>query len=158
MLNKVVLIGNLGSDPDVRHMPNGAAVVNISVATTMRWKDKQTGEKKETTEWHRVIFFNRLAEVAGEYLKKGAQVYIEGRLQTRKWTDQQGVERYSTEIVANEMHMLGRKSEQQYQAYQGGGAPRQQPASNGGRNEQPPVPNGPPDGMYDDFDDSDIPF
>jgi single-strand DNA-binding protein len=167
MLNKVILIGNLGADPDVRYMPNGAAVTNISVATTMRWKDRQTGEKKESTEWHRVIFFNRLAEVAGEYLKKGAKVYIEGRLQTRKWQGQDGQDRYTTEIVASEMHMLDRagggdsgaaRAEQQYQAYQGGSAPRQQPASNGGRNEQPPVPNGPPPGMYDDFDDTDIPF
>jgi single-strand DNA-binding protein len=166
MLNKVVLIGNLGSDPDVRHMPNGAAVTNISVATSRRWKDKQTGEKKEETEWHRVIFFNRLAEVAGEYLKKGARIYVEGRIRTRKWQAQDGSDRWTTEIVAEEMHMLDRsgggdsgaaRAEQQYQAYQGGGAPRSAPAPSGGRNEQPPVPNGPPDG-YDFDQDTDIPF
>jgi single-strand DNA-binding protein len=179
MLNKVILIGNLGADPDVRYMPNGAAVTNISVATSRRWKDKQTGEKKEETEWHRVIFFNRLAEVAGEYLKKGARIYIEGRIRTRKWQAQDGSDRWTTEIVAEEMHMLDRaggdsgaaRAEQQYQAYQGGqsahGAQSGRSAQGGGsanskprpsgNSEQPPVPNGPPPGMYDDFDD-DIPF
>ena len=111
MLNKVTLIGNLGADPDVRYMPTGGAVANISLATTFRWKDKQSGERKDNTEWHRVVFFNRLAEVVGEYLRKGSQVYIEGRLQTRKWQDKEGVERYTTEIIATEMQMLGSKSE-----------------------------------------------
>jgi len=106
-INKVILIGNLGSDPDVRYTSTGAAVANITVATSDQWKDKQTGENQERTEWHRVVFFNRLAEVVGEYLKKGSQVYIEGRLQTRKWQDKEGQDRYTTEIVANEMQMIG---------------------------------------------------
>jgi len=110
MLNKVTLIGNLGADPEVRFMPSGGSVANISLATTRRWKDKQTGERKEATEWHRVIFFNRLAEIAGEYLKKGSQVYVEGRLQTRKWQGQDGQDRYTTEILAQELHMLGSRS------------------------------------------------
>lgn len=111
MLNKVTLIGNLGADPEVRYMPTGGAVTNISIATTFRWKDKQSGERKDNTEWHRVVFYNRLAEVVGEYLHKGSQVYVEGRLQTRKWQDKDGIERYTTEIIAAEMQMLGSKSE-----------------------------------------------
>ena len=106
-INKVILVGNLGNDPDVRYMPNGEAVANVSVATTESWKDKQTGEKQERTEWHRVVMFRRLGEIAGEYLKKGSQVYIEGKLQTRKWQDKNGNDRYTTEIIANEMQMLG---------------------------------------------------
>jgi len=106
-INKVILVGNLGADPDARHMPNGGAVTHISVATTDSWKDKSSGQRQERTEWHRVVFFNRLAEIAAEYLRKGSQVYIEGRLQTRKWQGQDGQDRYSTEIVANEMQMLG---------------------------------------------------
>ena len=109
MINKVELIGNLGADPEVRYMPTGGAVANISLATTFRWKDKTTKEKKDATEWHRVVFFNRLAEVVGEYLRKGSQIYIEGRLQTRKWKDKDGIDRYSTEIIATEMQMLGGK-------------------------------------------------
>lgn len=107
-VNKVILIGNLGRDPEVRYMPEGGAVTNISIATTDTWKDK-SGEKQERTEWHRVAFFGRLAEIAGEYLKKGSQVYVEGSLRTRKWQDKEGQERYTTEIVANEMKMLGRR-------------------------------------------------
>ncbi len=106
-VNKVILIGNLGKDPEVRYAPSGSAICNITVATSRQWKDKTTGEKQEETEWHRVTFFDRLAEVAGEYLKKGKSVYIEGRLKTRKWTDKEGVERYSTDILADEMKMLG---------------------------------------------------
>ena len=106
-VNKVVLIGRLGKDPEVRYMPSGVAVANITLATSEQWKDKQTGEKQERTEWHRVVFFNRLAEIVGEYLKKGAQIYVEGRLQTRKWQGQDGADRYTTEIVAAEMQMLG---------------------------------------------------
>ena len=106
-VNKVTLIGNLGRDPETRFMTNGEAVTNITVATTETWKDKATGEKQEKTEWHRVTFYRRLAEIAGEYLKKGSQVYIEGRLETRKWQDKEGKERYTTEIIANEMKMLG---------------------------------------------------
>ena len=105
-INKVILIGNLGQDPDVKYMPNGGAVANVTVATSESWKDKNTGEMQERTEWHRVVFFRRLAEIVGEYLKKGSKVYIEGKLQTRKWQDQSGNDRYTTEIIANEMQML----------------------------------------------------
>jgi single-strand DNA-binding protein len=107
-VNKVILIGNLGKDPETRYMPNGEAVTNITLATTETWKDKN-GEKQEKTEWHRVTFYRKLAEIAGEYLKKGRPVYVEGRLETRKWTDKAGVERYTTEIIANDMKMLGSK-------------------------------------------------
>lgn len=106
-VNKVIIVGNLGRDPETRYMPNGDAVTNITVATTENWKDKNTGEKKELTEWHRVTFYRKLAEIAGQYLKKGSQIYVEGRLQTRKWTDKEGVERYTTEIIADTMQMLG---------------------------------------------------
>ncbi|NIG62959.1 MAG: single-stranded DNA-binding protein [Serratia symbiotica] len=117
-INKVILVGNLGQDPEVRYMPNGGAVANITLATSESWRDKTTGEQKEKTEWHRVVLFGKVAEVAGEYLRKGSQVYIEGSLQTRKWTDQAGVEKYTTEVVVNingTMQMLGGR--------QGGGAP-----------------------------------
>jgi single-strand DNA-binding protein len=106
-INKVILVGNLGKDPETRSLPSGEAVTNITVATSDSWKDKQTGEQKEQTEWHKVVFFKRLAEIAGQYLKKGSQVYIEGSLRTRKWQDKEGKDRYSTEIVAQEMQMLG---------------------------------------------------
>jgi len=106
-INKVILVGHLGRDPEVRYAPSGQAIANVTIATSEQWKDKNTGEKQERTEWHRVVFFSRLAEIAGEYLKKGSQVYIEGRLQTRKWQDKDGNDRYTTEIVANEMQMLG---------------------------------------------------
>ena len=106
-VNKVILVGNLGKDPEVRYMPNGNAVANITLATSESWKDKQSGEQQEKTEWHRVVMFRRLGEIAGEYLKKGSQVYIEGKLQTRKWQDNSGNDRYTTEIVASEMQMLG---------------------------------------------------
>lgn len=106
-VNKVILLGNLGNDPDVRYTASGAAVANISLATAENWRDKETGEKQERTEWHRVVFFGRLAEIVGEYLRKGSQVYVEGRIQTRKWQDKEGNDRYTTEIVANEMQMLG---------------------------------------------------
>ena len=109
-INKVILVGNLGRDPEVRYTPDNNAITNVSIATTDRYKDKHSGEQKEITEWHRVVFFNRLAEIAGEYLKKGSQVYIEGRLRTRKWTDQSGVEKYTTEIIADQMQMLGSRS------------------------------------------------
>ena len=109
-INKVILVGNLGRDPEVRYTADNNAITSVSIATTDRYKDKQTGEQKEITEWHRVVFFNRLAEVAGEYLKKGSQVYIEGRLRTRKWTDQSGVDKYTTEIIADQMQMLGSRS------------------------------------------------
>ena len=106
-VNKVILVGNLGKDPEVRYMANGGAVCNATLATTESWKDKQSGEQKDKTEWHNIVFYRRLAEIAGEYLKKGSQVYIEGKLQTRKWQDKNGNDRYTTEIIANEMQMLG---------------------------------------------------
>lgn len=108
-VNKVILIGNLGNDPEVRYTPTGSAVANITLATSESWRDKQSGEQQERTEWHRVVFFNRLAEIVGEYLRKGSKVYVEGALRTRKWQDKAGLERYTTEIVASEMHMLDRK-------------------------------------------------
>jgi single-strand DNA-binding protein len=157
-INNVILIGNLGKDPETRYMPSGGAVTNLTLATSESWKDKQTGEQKENTEWHRVVFFNRLAEIAAEYLRKGSKVYIEGRLQTRKWQGQDGQDRYTTEIVASEMQMLDSRG------------------SGGGSYEAPPVPMSSqpqsstpqPQGsspspkpaaqpMTDDFDD-DIPF
>ena len=106
-VNKAIIVGHLGRDPEVRYAASGAAVANVSVATTESWKDKQTGDSNERTEWHRVVFFGRLAEIAGEYLRKGSQIYVEGRLQTRKWQDQNGQDRYTTEIVASDMQMLG---------------------------------------------------
>ena len=106
-VNKVIIVGNLGRDPEVRYTPNGAAVCNVSIATTRTWKSKDSGERQEETEWHRVVFYDRLAEIAGEYLKKGRSVYVEGRLKTRKWTDKDGVEKYTTEIVADQMQLLG---------------------------------------------------
>ncbi|MEL4887576.1 single-stranded DNA-binding protein SSB1 [Pectobacterium betavasculorum] len=140
-VNKVILVGNLGQDPEVRYMPNGGAVANITLATSESWRDKQTGEQKEKTEWHRVVLFGKLAEVAGEYLRKGSQVYIEGALQTRKWTDQSGVERYTTEVVVNvggTMQMLGGR--------QGGGAPAGGGNAGGGQQQggwgQPQQPQG----------------
>lgn len=109
-INKVILVGNLGADPEVRYMPNGNAVATISVATTDSWKDKQTGEKQERTEWHRVVCFNRLGEIVSEYVRKGSKLYVEGSLRTRKWQDQQGQDRYTTEIVASEIQMLDNKT------------------------------------------------
>ncbi len=120
-VNKVILVGHLGKDPEVRYMPNGNAVVDVSVATSETWKDKQSGDKREKTEWHRVVFFSRLAEIVGEYLKKGSQVYIEGRLQTDKWQDKSGQDRYTTKINASEMKMLGSKGGGGGDNYGGGG-------------------------------------
>ncbi|CAG7856324.1 Single-stranded DNA-binding protein [biofilm metagenome] len=162
MLNKVTLIGNLGADPEVRFMPSGGSVANISLATTRRWKDKQTGERREATEWHRVVFFNRLAEIAGEYLKKGSQIYVEGRLQTRKWQGQDGQDRYTTEILGEEMHMLGSRSGGTGQFSQDH-SPAMHPAENSRGQQYPSSPNNtgtaaaPPLPDYEDFDD-DIPF
>lgn len=111
-VNKVILVGNLGRDPEVRYSPDGAAICNVSIATTSQWKDKASGERREETEWHRVVFYNRLAEIAGEYLKKGRPIYVEGRLKTRKWKDKDtGADRYSTDIVADQMQMLGGREE-----------------------------------------------
>ena len=112
-VNKCILIGNIGQDPETKFMPSGGAVTNVSIATSESWKDKTTGEPKEKTEWHRVVFFNRLAEIAGEYLKKGSKVYVEGQLRTRKWQDQGGQDRYTTEIVASEMQMLDSRGDDQ---------------------------------------------
>ena len=109
-VNKAIILGSLGQDPDIRYTASGAAVANISIATNEQWKDKESGEKQERTEWHRVVFFGRLAEIVGEYLRKGSQVYVEGRIQTRKWQDKEGQDRYTTQIVAYEMQMLGSKS------------------------------------------------
>ncbi|MEE2002004.1 single-stranded DNA-binding protein [Alkalimonas sp. MEB108] len=124
-VNKVILVGNLGNDPEVRYMPQGGAVANLSVATSESWKDKNTGEMKEQTEWHRVVIYQRLAEIAGEYLRKGSKVYLEGKLKTRKWTDKDNIERYTTEIVASEMQMLDGRNEGQGM---GGGYQGQQQA------------------------------
>jgi single-strand DNA-binding protein len=146
-INKVILVGNLGNDPEVKYMPSGGAVANVSVATTDSWKDKQSGERQERTEWHRVVFFGRLAEIAGEYLRKGSQVYVEGRLQTRKWQGQDGQDRYTTEIVANEMQMLGGRGA-------GGGGFEDAPARSGSSR---PAPQPAAKDVPDEFDD-DIPF
>jgi single-strand DNA-binding protein len=147
-VNKVIVVGNLGRDPETRYMPDGAAITNVSVATSFQWTDKTSGEKKEETEWHRVVFRGKLAEVAGEYLKKGSQVYVEGRLRTRKWQDKEGQDRYTTEIVGERMQMLGARA--------GAGEPRPEPAmeSKGGA---APVAAKKPAGKFDDLED-DIPF
>ncbi|MFW5454019.1 single-stranded DNA-binding protein [Thioalkalivibrio sulfidiphilus] len=149
-VNKVILVGNLGNDPEVKYMPSGNAVANVSLATTESWKDKNSGERQEKTEWHRVTFYGKLAEIAGEYLKKGSQIYVEGRLQTRKWQGQDGQDRYTTEIIASDMQMLGGRG--------GSGgtggfddAPSQS-RQGGGRQEAPARSS-----MPDDFDDE-IPF
>ena len=120
-VNKVIIIGNLGKDPEVRYMPSGSAICNITVATTRQWKNKDSGEKMEETEWHRVSFFDRQAEIAGEYLKKGSSVYVEGRLKTRKWTDKEGVERYTTEVISDVMQLLGSRQGAGAGAAGGGG-------------------------------------
>jgi len=156
-VNKVILVGNLGRDPETRYMPDGAAITNVSLATTFAWNDKQSGEKKEETEWHRVVFRGRLAEIVGEYLKKGSQVYVEGRLRTRKWQDKEGHDRYTTEIVGDTMQMLGSRA--------GAGEARGE-----ARGEAKPEPKGEapakaaakaapdkPAGKFDDMED-DIPF
>jgi single-strand DNA-binding protein len=149
-INKVILVGNLGADPETRYTASGAAVTNIRLATSESWRDKQSGEQQERTEWHRVVFFTRLAEIAGEYLRKGRQVYIEGSLRTRKWQDQGGQDRYTTEIVANEMQMLGGRDDAQASGgYQDNGGFRKQ----GG---DKPSQDGPDD--EPDFGDDDIPF
>jgi len=179
-VNKVIIVGNLGRDPETRYMPNGEAVTNITVATTDSWKDKNTGEKKELTEWHRITFYRKLAEIAGQYLKKGSQLYVEGRLQTRKWTDKDGVERYTTEIIADSMQMLGSRqgggggggSMDDGASYSGGGgggggggsygggAPRQSGGGAGGGGASAPrqqPARQPASNNFQDMDD-DIPF
>jgi len=149
-VNKVIIVGNLGADPETRYLPSGEAVTNIRVATTDRWKDKQSGEMKEATEWHRIAFFGRLATIAGEYLKKGSQVYVEGSLRTRKWQDKEGQDRYSTEIRGDVMQMLGRR--------EGSGEPRGERESAEPRAAEPkPAAAKKPAGKFDDMED-DIPF
>lgn len=147
-VNKVILVGNLGNDPDVRYTADGRAIANISLATTESWKDKNSGEQQDRTEWHRVVFFNRLAEIVSEYLKKGSQVYVEGKLQTRKWQDQSGQDRYTTEIVANEMQMLGGRA---------GGTADFGGAPAGGQQQSAPAAAPAPAPTMGDLDD-DIPF
>jgi single-strand DNA-binding protein len=165
-INKVILVGNLGKDPEVRYMPSGGAVANLTIATSESWKDKATGEQKEQTEWHRVVMFGRLGEIAGEYLKKGSQVYIEGKLQTRKWQDKDGQDKYTTEIVANEMQMLGgRGGAGGGSSDFGGGASSASSQGGGGQSyaprQQAPAQSQPSKGGsssgFDEFDD-DIPF
>lgn len=149
-VNKAILIGNLGKDPEIRYLPNGDQVCNITLATSEKYKDKSTGEAKENTEWHRVVFFGKLAEVCGQYLQKGKKIYVEGRIRTNKWQDKDGIDRYTTEIIGNEMKMLGGKDD----GSSGGESPApsqpaRQPAS-------APVPRKP--ATFDDMDDSDLPF
>ena len=168
-VNKVILVGNLGRDPETRYSPNGGAICNVSIATTRNWKDKASGERKEETEWHRVVFYDRLAEIAGEYLKKGRPVYVEGRLKTRKWTDKEGAEKFTTEIIAEEMQLLGSRDGSggggggggggaDYEGGGGGGSYSREPAGGGGGGgggsrpaAKKPAPN------FDNMDD-DIPF
>ncbi len=160
-INKVILIGNLGNDPEQKSMPSGSAVTNITVATSESWKDRQTGQQQERTEWHRVVFFNRLAEIAGQYLSKGSKVYIEGSLRTRKWQDQNGQDRYTTEIVANEMQMLDSRGAQQasQSSYDNGGYSQAAPQQSAPQQSAPQSTQAAtaPAAGFDDFDD-DIPF
>lgn len=180
-INKVILVGNLGKDPETRYMPSGGAVTSITIATSEAWKDKSSGEQKERTEWHNVVFYNRLAEIAGEYLRKGSQVYVEGSIRTEKWQDQQGQDRYTTKVVAREMQMMGGRSGgsapfdggqggQQGGGYGGGQAQQQGGGYGGGQQQQqqrPPQQQAPQapvaqepgldNGGFGDFDD-DIPF
>jgi single-strand DNA-binding protein len=153
-VNKVILVGNLGADPETRYLPNGDAVTNMRIATTESWKDKASGEKKEITEWHRIVFYRRLAEIAAQYLKKGSQVYLEGRIRTRKWQDKEGQDRYTTEIEATEMQMLGRREGM------GEAPPRESGSSAGSSNAKPAAgPAAAPANSsgFDNFED-DIPF
>jgi single-strand DNA-binding protein len=158
-VNKVIIIGNLGKDPEVRYLPSGSAICNITVATSRQWKDKTSGERQEETEWHRITFFDRMAEIAGEYLKKGKPVYVEGRLKTRKYTDKDGVEKYATDIVATEMQLLGsREGMGEGDGGGGGGYPRSASAPR----PSAPAPASKPAAAksstgFDDMDD-DIPF
>lgn len=145
-VNKVILVGNLGKDPEVRYMPSGGAVANVTLATSEQWKDKQSGEQKERTEWHNVVFYQRLAEIVGEYLKKGSQIYVEGSLRTRKWQDKSGNDRYTTEIVASDMQMLGGRGGSGGASFGGGGDKSSAPAGGGD------------EGRFDEAFDDDIPF
>lgn len=163
-VNKVILIGNLGADPDARVMPSGGSVTNISVATSESWNDRSTGQRQERTEWHRVVLFNRLGEVAAQYLRKGSKVYIEGSIRTNKWQDQNGQDRYSTEIIANNMQMLDSRGDGAGAQPSGGyanqapqGAPQQQPPQQQPQSAQPSQASAQPQGGSIDFDD-DVPF
>ena len=174
-VNKVILVGNAGADPEVRYMPNGNAVTTITLATSESWKDKQTGQQQDRTEWHRVVFFGRLAEIAGEYIRKGSQVYVEGQLRTRKWQGQDGQDRYTTEIIVDingQMQLLGgapqggnQGGQGGYDQQQGGGAGQRAPRQQNNQQQRPQgqqqrpqqAPQQPPQGDYDSFDD-DIPF
>ena len=163
-INKVIIVGNLGNDPEVRYANNGSAIANLSVATSESWKDKNTGEQVEKTEWHRIVMFNRLGEIAGEYLRKGSKVYIEGKLQTRKWQDQSGNDKYTTEIVASEMQMLDSRGDNAGQGGGGGFQPRQQAPQQaggqqfgGGQQNAPQQQQAAQPAPANDFDD-DIPF
>ena len=157
-VNKVILVGNCGQDPETRYMPSGGAVTNISVATSESWKDKNSGEQQERTEWHRVVFFNRLAEIAGEYLKKGAKVYVEGSLRTRKWQGQDGQDRYTTEIVASEMQMLDSRGGQDSYGGAPSGGYQQRPQQSAPQQQPQQSPQNAPQAQgFDQFDD-DIPF
>ncbi|MFK7963552.1 MAG: single-stranded DNA-binding protein [Burkholderiaceae bacterium] len=168
-VNKVILVGNLGRDPETRYSPNGGAICNVNIATSRNWKDKESGERREETEWHRVVFYNRLAEIAGEYLKKGRSIYVEGRLQTRKWQDKEGKDRWTTEIIGDQMQMLGGRDDMGGGGgsggggyggggggggggnYGGGGGGGNRGGGGGGGGGSRPAPN------FDDMDD-DIPF
>lgn len=164
-INKVILVGTLGRDPETKYTPSGGAITNVSIATSEQWKDKNSGERQERTEWHRVVFYNKLAEIAGQYLRKGQQVYVEGRLQTRKWQGQDGQDRYTTEIIADEMQMLGGRSEGGNMGEFNAPPPSAAATSGsgnygGGRPSAPPAnTNSAPAGRndFEDFDD-DIPF
>ena len=160
-VNKVILIGNLGRDPEVRYAPSGSAICNVTIATSRNWKDKTSGERQEETEWHRVVFYDRLAEIAGEYLKKGKSVYVEGRLKTRKWTDKEGAERYTTEIIAQEMTMLGGRDSMGGGGDEEGGGYSREPAARPAPRAAAPAPSPRPAPKaatgFDDMDD-DIPF
>src|SRR5690554_2182482 len=146
-VNKVILVGNLGRDPEVRHSPDGAAICNVSLATTSQWKDKNSGERREETEWHRVVFYNRLAEIAGEYLKKGRSIYVEGRIKTRKWQDKDtGADRYSTEIIGDQMQMLGGRDDE-------GGQREAPPQRSQPAQRERPAPNQQPSNLADMDDD-----
>jgi single-strand DNA-binding protein len=152
-VNKVILVGNCGQDPETKYLPSGGAVTNLSIATSESWKDKQTGQPQERTEWHRVVFFNRLAEIAGEYLKKGSKVYVEGSLRTRKWQDKSGADRYTTEIVASEMQMLDSRGQET-----GGGESGWSQGGGQSSSRQAPAPRQAPQPVPDDLGDDDIPF
>ena len=154
-INKAILIGNLGNDPDIRYTASGTAIANISLATAESWRDKESGEQQERTEWHRVVFFGRLAEIVGEYLRKGSQVYVEGRIQTRKWQDKEGNDRYTTEVVANEMQMLGSRGGAGANYNAPANAPTNHPQNKAAPDK--PAATSPNAAPADDFDD-DIPF